>query len=296
MPKFFQSETAAYGGDKNGFQNVKFKQGDLHNSPAAEAGSILEIIPVHYPNPPVIQFIAYLTNLDDRYNVKYTAEQPYGRTNPYHIWGGNDRSISVGLDIPSSGISNGLDNLNNLSWLLSSLYPTYKDSTTATSVAATPLFRVRYANLIVSSTNNGQGLLCTINDVNVSHQLDNGFLQVNPKNVGSSFANAAAQVLSVAKFENSLPEGKNILIPKLMKITLSLSVVHDHALGWDFHTGDFRGGVAAPSFPHNFGTTRNASDAPQSGQALFETASPPNSPGETVVAAATAEALGDQSQ
>ncbi len=291
MPKFFQSETAAYGGDKNGFQNVKFKQGDLHNSPAAEAGSVLEIIPVHYPNPPVIQFIAYLANLDDRYNVKYTAEQPYGRTNPYHIWGGNDRSISVGLDIPSSGISNGLDNLNNLSWLLSSLYPAYKDSTTATSVAATPLFRVRYANLIVSSTNSGQGLLCTISDVNVSHQLDHGFLQVSPKNVGSSFANAAAKVLSAAKFENSLPEGKNILIPKLMKINLSLSVVHDHALGWDFYTGDFRGGVAAPSFPHNFGTTRNASGAPQSGQALFESASPPTAPGAAVVAGAAAKAM-----
>jgi hypothetical protein len=284
MPKFFQSETAAYGGDKNGFQNIKFKQGDLHNSPAAEAGSVLEIIPVHYPNPPIIQFIAYITNLDDRYSVKYTAEQPYGRTNPYHIWGGNDRSIGIGLDIPSSGISSGLDNLNNLSWLLSSLYPTYKDSTTATSVAATPLFRVRYANLVVSSTNGGQGLLCTINSVNVSHSLEQGFLQVNPKNIGSSFANAAAQVLSAAKFENALPEGNSILIPKLIKINLDLSVVHDHALGWDIHTGDFRGGVAAPSFPHNFGTRRDASGVPQSGQALFDSASPPTSAQAAVVA------------
>ena len=218
MPKFFQSEIAAYAGEKNSFQNVKFKKNDFHNSPGAEAGTILEIIPIHYPNPPVIQFLAFLTSIEDRYNVKYGSEQPYGRTNPYYIWEGNDRSISVGLDIPSSGITAGLENINNLSWLLSSLYPAYKDSTTATSVASTPLFRVRYANLIVSSTNSGQGLLCTINDISVSHQMDEGFILVNPKNVGSSFANAAARVLSAAKFENTAPEGKKILIPKLMKI------------------------------------------------------------------------------
>lgn len=277
MPKFFQSEIAAYAGDKTDFQNVQFKKNDFGNSTGAEAGTLLEIIPVHYPNPPVIQFIAYLNNINDSYIVRYNSEQPFGRTNPYHIWQSNDRSIGIGLDIPSSGIANGLDNLNNLSWLLSSLYPTYKDSTTATSIAASPLFRVRYANLVVSSTNSGQGLLCTINNINVSHDLENGFLQVNPKNVGTSFANAAAQVLSAAKFENAAPEGKNFLIPKVMKIDMDLSVVHDHPLGWDFHNGNFRGGTGAPSFPYNFGTTRDASDAPEGNRLNFGTGDAPGS-------------------
>ncbi len=44
MPKFFQAEIAAYDGQKNGFQNVKFKENDFQNSSAAEAGSILEFI------------------------------------------------------------------------------------------------------------------------------------------------------------------------------------------------------------------------------------------------------------
>ena len=292
MPKFFQSEVAAYAGDKAGFQNVEFKRNNLSNSTGAENGTLLEIIPVHYPDPPIIQFIAYLNSLSDRYNVKYTSEQPFGRTNPYYIWQGNDRGISVGLDIPSSGIANGLDNLNNLSWLLSSLYPTYKDSTTATSVAASPLFRVRYANLIASSTSGGQGLLCVINNISLNHDLESGFLQVSPKNVGTSFANVAAQVLSAAKFENTAPEGKSFLIPKLMKIDLDLGVVHDHGLGWDYSTGEFRGGRAAPSFPHNFGTTRDASDAPGDNRLEFGSASPPGSPGAGVGAGAIAETTG----
>ena len=294
MPKFFQSEIAAFAGDKSTFKNVEFKQGDFLSSPGAEAGSLFEIIPTHYRNPPVIQFVAYLNSISDRYNVDYGAEQPYGRTNPYYIWQGNNRSISVGLDIPSSGITSALNNLNNLSWLLSSLYPTYKDSTTATSIAATPLFRVRYANIIASSTNNGQGLLCTINSVSLSHQLESGFLQVNPKNVGSSFANAAARVIEAGGFGNSIPEGKKFLIPKLMKIDMDLSVVHDHALGWDYHTGEFRGNPGAPSFPHNFGTTKQTVDAPESGLAGFED-SVPGGPDQRVANATAQRILGEQS-
>ncbi len=38
--------------------------------------------------------------------------------------------------------------------------------------------------------------------------------------------------------------------------------MHDHPLGWDFHTGKFRGDTAGPSFPYNFGVNRDASDAP----------------------------------
>ena len=111
MPKFFQSEIAAYDGDKGGFQNVKFKKNDFRSSTAAEAGAVLEFIPVHYPNPPVIQFIAYITNLSETYDIQHAAEQPFGRTNPYYIWQGNNRTISLGFDLPASGVSKGLDTL-----------------------------------------------------------------------------------------------------------------------------------------------------------------------------------------
>ena len=75
MPKFFQTEIAGYGGSKNTFQNIKFKKNDFANSSAATAGTILEIIPVHIKNPPVIQFIAYLDNLSDTFNTATTQTQ-----------------------------------------------------------------------------------------------------------------------------------------------------------------------------------------------------------------------------
>jgi len=262
MPKFFQAEIAAHDGDKSTFQNVKFKTNDFNNTTAAVRGGVLEFIPVHIRNPPVIQFMAYITGLTDRFGADFGQERPFGRTNPFYIWEGNSRDINVSVDLPASGISKALDNLNNLSWLLASLYPSFKDSVNANSVAASPLHRVRYGNLICSSTNDGQGLLCVLRNVTVTHDTESGFINVNPKNMGSSFANAAGRVLTAAKFENYISENKTLIIPKLMKLSLSLNVVQDHPLGWDFYTGEFRGGRTAPAFPYDLPLVHDASDPP----------------------------------
>jgi len=264
MPKFFQSEVAAYDGDKAEFQNVKFKKNDFNNTSAAERGGVLEIIPVHIRNPPVIQFVAYINNITDRFGTDYSTERPFGRTNPFYVWEGNSRDINLSVDIPSSGVSKALDNLNNLSWLLASLYPSYKDSANATSVAASPLHRVRYGNIICSSTNDGQGLLCVLRGATVTHDATHGFIHVSPKNMGSSFANTAGRLLAAAKYENYINENKNFIIPKLMKVSLNLNVVQDHALGWDFYTGEFRGGQTARGFPYDFPLIHEATDPPPS--------------------------------
>tara|TARA_R110002110_G_scaffold391002_1_gene604246 strand:- start:1942 stop:2883 length:942 start_codon:yes stop_codon:yes gene_type:complete len=265
MPKFFQVEKAAYSGEKNTFTNVKFKKRALDNSSAAEAGTILEIIPLHIKNPPVIQFMAYITGLRDNFKSSQKGEQPFGRPDKYYMWQGNNRSISVTFDIPSSSAAKGLDNLNNLSWFLGALYPTYKDNQTATSIAASPMFRVRFANLICSSTNDGQGLPGVIQSINVTHDHSQGFIGINTQNMGTSFADAASSALKAAGFDTSINEGKKFLIPKLMKINFTLDVVHDHQMGWDYHTGQWRGGMGAPRFPYDFGMLRDTTDSPSAG-------------------------------
>jgi len=298
MPKFFQTEIAAYGGEKNTLTNVKFKKGGtFENSSAAETGTLLEIIPVHIKNPPVIQFIAYLDSLKDDFKQSFTEEQPYGRTDSYYIWKSSQRSISVSWSIPSTSISIGLDNLNNLSWFLAALYPTYKDTQTATSIAATPMFRVRYANLISSPTANGQGALCIIKGANVTHDHKEGFIGVSPRATGTNFANIESRLVKAAGFESSLQEGKKILIPKLIKINCTLDIVHDHKLGWDFTTGEWRGGTAAPGYPYNFGLIRDTQDPPGSDAELPSGAeAAPGSTGDTEAAAAAAAAMASPSE
>lgn len=273
MSKFFQSETAAFGG-KSGFSNVEFKKSNVESSVSAEAGTVLEIIPMHIKNPPVIQFVSYLTNIRDSFQVQSTANQPFGRTDPYYIWKSNKRTIGLGFSIPSSGKSSALQNLNNLSWFLASLYPTYKDTQTATSFAASPMFRVRFSNIVCSSTKDGQGLLGVIKNVTVTHDPKEGFIGMNPSNMGTDFANVEAKVIKDAGFDNSVREGKRFLVPKLIKINFTFDVVHDHALGWDYHTGGWRGGLSAPRFPYDFGLLRDVTDTPSAGTAVFDDSSP----------------------
>jgi len=282
MSKFFQSELAAYAGEKQTFQNVKFKKGQLNNSYAAEKGTILEIIPVHIKNPPVIQFVAYIASLSDSHSANYASQRPFGRTNPYYVWSGNSRTISVSWDIPSSSKTSALNNLNNLSWLVSSIYPTFKETDTATSVSASPLFRFRHANLISSPSSDGQGILCVIPGISVTHEVSAGIIAVTPEGMGSASSNLDGQLINNAGFANSVNEGKTLLIPKLFKLAVTLDVVHDHALGWDHHTGEWRGGIGARNYPYNLGLIRDSGVTPAVGVEVFQDVLTPGQSSEPV--------------
>jgi len=282
MPKFFQAEIAAHNGKKQTFQNVEFKKNTIDSSDSAEAGTLLEIIPLHIKRPPVIQFMAYLSALTDKFDPQYSSEQPFGRSDPYYIYKSNTRAISVTFSVVSSSKASALNNLNNLSWFLASLYPTYKDTASATSIAASPLFRVRYSNIISSPTNDGQGLLCAIAGVTVTPDLKTGYIPIEPRGTASWItSNIEGQLIMNAGFINSVHEGKKLLIPKLIKITMSLKVVHDHALGWDYSSGAWRGGRSAPGFPYDFGLVRDTKDTPSAGNAdVFQDVKSPPTPAE----------------
>ena len=288
MSKFFQAEIAAHGGEKNTFKNVDFKKNNFDNTSAAVQGTVLEFIPIHIKNPPVIQFMAYIESMSDKFGSSYTSEQPFGRTDPIYVWKSNKRDITVNWVLPSSSTAMALNNMNNLSWLLGSLYPSYKEinQAGATSVSASPMFRVRHANLISSPVRDGMGLLCVIQGVNVTHNVKAGFISVNPKNMASSFANMDAQLIKQAGFENSIREGKQLIIPKSITLNCTLNVVHDHALGWQHETGRFRGGNSG--FPYQVGIMRDGdtTDNPTS-TAASPPAGPhaPSSPGAANVSA-----------
>ena len=50
--------------------------------------------------------------------------------------------------------------------------------------------------------------------------------------------------------------------PALIKLRFGISVVHDHSMGWDQSTGNWRGSWAAPGFPYKFGLQRDIKDEP----------------------------------
>ena len=159
------------------------------------------------------------------------------------------------------------------------------------------MFRVRFGNLISSSTKDGQGLLGVIEGTRVTHDLSQGVIGVDSSNVGSSFANTAAKLLKEAGFDKNIREGKRLIIPKSINLGFSLKVVHDHGLGWDFSTGQWRGGRSAPRFPYDFGLTRDVSDTPAAEEAQASSTNLPsaaNREAEVVVEDITGAGVGTQ--
>jgi len=261
MTKFFQNEIAAYSNEKDRLKNVEFVR-DFQNSVGAERGTLLEIIPVHIRNPPKIQFMAFLESLSDRFNPSYSKEQPFGRIDPYYVWKSADRSISVTLNIPSSSPQKALDNFNNLSWFLASLYPAYKKSQAANTISATPIFRVRYANLISSRTAGGQGVLGIIQGVNVTHKLDSGMIHIQPGRALGADGLIADRILKESGFDSIVFSGDVLQFPKDVQLSFQINVIHDHEVGWDHTTGDWLGGSAAPAYPYGFGLQRDVDPVP----------------------------------
>jgi hypothetical protein len=243
---------------ENHFANVPFKDpGDsLAPSREAEAGTKIEFIPIHYNKAPVISFIAYMPSIKDNFKQTVQSTQPFGRLDPIRMWKSSERQITLNFKIASSSEEMALRNLNNLSWLLASSYPTFDSSACgcSTAVAASPMFRVKYANLVTSTTNYS-GLLSVIQGINVDHNFEKGVINVRPASNTND-----KDLLSDAGFPR---QAGHYVVASEITVGCTLDVVHEEALGWDFHTGEWRGSKSK-GFPYGLGTVKVASKPPAS--------------------------------
>ena len=239
------TEAALLGESKLG--NVKFKKQNDGFTPSSQAqkGAVIEFIPMHFKNTPVIKFIAFIDDIKDNIKQDFTPQQPFGRTDPIQIWKSSSRDISLNFKILSSDEEMALRNLNNLSWLIASSYPTYEKSQCANSLAASPLYRVKLGNLI-ANVHNRAGLLCAINGFNVSHDLKGGVIHIH--------STKAKNLADGAGFPTQAQE---ILVAKTITVSCQLNVLHEHSLGWDSTTGEWRGG-SKQGYPYGFGVIKDA--------------------------------------
>lgn len=241
------------------FAQVPFKGPNQGFNPSkeAKAGTKIEFIPIHYKKAPVISFIAYMKNIKDVFNQKVNEQQVFGRIDPIRLWKHSNRQITLDISIPSSDEEMALRNLNNLNWLLASGYPTYASSGNCTkcsaAVAASPLFRVKYANLI-SDTPSDLGLLCVIQSFSVTHEFDKGVIHVRPGDNGGDLG-----LLENAGFTQ---KAGRYVVASNISLNMSLDVVHERSMGWDSKTGEWRSEGGA--FPYGIGLQKHSSKPPAS--------------------------------
>lgn len=167
----------------------------------------------HIPTGNSVQFKALLTEFSDKYESQWNGETYYGRMDPTEIFKGTKRTISVAWDIAAASEGEAKDNMSKLSLLVSMLYPVYEDADepNATSMAAAPLFKLSFANLIKDRSHDSVG----------SEAATNGL-------VGRIGGLAVTPDINAGFFDGEV--GK--LYPKEYKMSFEYTVFHSHRLGW----------------------------------------------------------------
>lgn len=181
------------------------------NEYATKSGAIIEIDPVGHKSGGVI-FNAFITSFSDSMTSNWNEEQVYGRQDPIGTFQSTTRKISLGFDVPAASLAEGKENLESINSIKQFMYPSYssnvKNNTTtnALSLAKSPLFRLKFANLIQNGSE--EGLLGWI----------------------GSFT--ATPVIDMGMFNE-----KSMFFPKVYNVSLDFTPQHEYDLGYETGPG-----------------------------------------------------------
>ena len=186
----------------------------------------------HVPSQTFVSFKAFITNFQETYNSDWASETVYGRIDPIYLFKNTTRDISLAFKVPAESESEAFENLGRVQKLIQFLYPNYTtliDPNTgepdvfANTISQSPLVRLKVMNLLTdtsgrpSSTYKGvvdhkgplggnRGLLGAIQNVSINHGLEGD--------------------------QGVFNEGRGVVLPKLIEVTLSFRPIHEGPLGW----------------------------------------------------------------
>jgi len=103
----------------------------------------------HIASESFVSFKAFVTTFEDRFESNWSSEDVYGRMDPIETFQGTKRTINLSWEVPSANLKEAQDNLAKADLLMNMLYPAYESvHGGAGTIAASPLLRLKFANLI----------------------------------------------------------------------------------------------------------------------------------------------------
>jgi hypothetical protein len=211
---------------------------DIDNLTGASKAYKIEIYSfsnVKLGNTNTISFPAFLTDFSDSYKSEWNPQKVLGKMDPISTFKNTTRTINLVFDIPNYSIKDAKDNLDKISYIIKGLYPVYSDSALGTAtLASPPMFRVRFANFVRNSAASEEdgsalrtGLLCYFNSFDFKPDNGNGYFV----------------------------DG-NDLYPKLIKVSLTLNIIHEHPLGKTTNANGLLNRTGFENFPYNKAVTK----------------------------------------
>jgi hypothetical protein len=151
-----------------------------------------------------VVFPALINSFSDSFQSSWNPESVYGRMDPIMTFQNTQRTITVGFRIVGEDRLTMIKNQTKLSQLIKLLYPGYKGEDNNKYLAIAPLVRVQFANYIPN-------LVCAIGGLDYTPTFDE---------------------------TNAWIDYENSIAPTYFDLSLSLTVLHEHTLGFDEETED----------------------------------------------------------
>jgi len=170
----------------------------------------------------VVRFKAMLTTYEDQYQSEWNSEQVYGRNDPIQTFRNTTRTINVGWDAPAASSTEGAANMIRAAKLIRMLYPSYESRDGSIGNVSTinkpPVLEVKFRNLIQGMDR--EALLVTLDGITFAPDLEAGWFDK------LTFVDLPPELEYLhAEF------GKNELVPKLLKFSCTMTVLHKRTVG-----------------------------------------------------------------
>ena len=161
----------------------------------------------HVPSGQTVYFKAFLTTYRDAYKSKWKGEAGYGRMDDVQMFQQTTRQVQIGFKVLAASLEEAKDNLRKISTFAQMLYPTFESSGGVQTIKAAPLIKIKFMNWAQNSLTRS-GLLGACGGFDFSPTMELGVFTTREKG------------------------GTNVIYPKEVTIETSLSVIHEHPLGW----------------------------------------------------------------
>mgnify|MGYP004449348893 FL=1 len=186
----------------------------------------------HVPSGKEVYFKAFITSFNESFNSDWTSEQVFGRADPIQTFKQNQRNIALNFKVPAAYDGEAYDNLGKIQKLIQFLYPTYTDVAQANTITQSPLVRMKVMNLLRKAPVAGAG--STAPELYAAYTSG-----------GSAAANGILGVITnlsvnhnIEADDGVIEKTQNTVLPKLLDVAVSFTVIHEHPVGWD-ESGDF---------------------------------------------------------
>ncbi len=198
------------------------------------------------------KFPAFLTSFSDSYKSNWNSTTVYGKMDPIVSFKNTTRSISIGFDVPNASIEEAKLNMLYLNRIIKGMYPVYvsefgNQGGGSQVVSSPPMYRVKMGNLICNSSYITEQI---IND-EYSQEFDSQL-------IASSLLGYIQDFAFNPDIQSGFFINNSLLLPKLVKASFTLNVIHEHPLGTEKIGNELYSRVrvdrttAIDSYPHKY--------------------------------------------